>query len=207
MQLFSAEVPSFLVVVLNTLSRDMPTTEGALAQQPLGGGDGYVAMLKDDGSALVYGTYVGGKGDDWAVSTTTRPSTSRAMCTSPWTRPRPTFPSRSHGQHSIGTCSYNDECRFPVDFRGVSPATSFGTPDAGWHRCLGGYAPPSALKMASMHGSYRKVEETLPAIYILGELISKWNVATCRWLLDKPVSNSGRLKTMLRRTAASRGLA
>ncbi len=52
--------------------------------------------------------------------------------------------------------------------------------------------------MASMHGSYRKVEETIPAIHILGELISEWNVATCRWLLDEPVSNSGRLKTMLR---------
>jgi hypothetical protein len=58
--------------------------------------------------------------------------------------------------------------------------------------------------MASMHGSYRKVEETLPAIYILGELISKWNVATCRWLLDEPVSNSGRLKTMLREVGEER---
>jgi len=52
--------------------------------------------------------------------------------------------------------------------------------------------------LASMHGSYRKVEETLPAIEILGELIASWGVAACRWLLDQPVSNSGRLKTMLR---------
>jgi hypothetical protein len=58
--------------------------------------------------------------------------------------------------------------------------------------------------MASMHGSYRKVEETIPAIHILGELISEWNVATCRWLLDAPVSNSGRLKTMLRKVSAER---
>jgi hypothetical protein len=55
--------------------------------------------------------------------------------------------------------------------------------------------------MASMHGSYRKVEETIMAIYILGKLISDWKVDTCRWLLDEPVSNSGRLKTMLRKAA------
>jgi hypothetical protein len=52
--------------------------------------------------------------------------------------------------------------------------------------------------MASMHGSYRRVAETIPAIEMLGELIAQWNVAACRWLLDEPVSNSGRLKTMLR---------
>ncbi len=52
--------------------------------------------------------------------------------------------------------------------------------------------------MASMHGSYRKVDETIAAIHILGELISDLKVATCRWLMDEPVSNSGRLKTMLR---------
>ena len=59
--------------------------------------------------------------------------------------------------------------------------------------------------MASMHGSYRKVEETIPAIHILGELMSEWNVATCRWLLDEPVSNSGRLKTMIRQIGDERG--
>jgi hypothetical protein len=58
-----------VAIAFNTRSRDMPTTEGALSQVPLGGGDGYVAMLKDDGSGLVYGTYVGGQRQDWAVST------------------------------------------------------------------------------------------------------------------------------------------
>ncbi len=59
--------------------------------------------------------------------------------------------------------------------------------------------------MASMHGSYRKVEETVSAIGILGELISAWNVCSCRWFLDEPVSNSGRLKTMLREAADQHG--
>ncbi|QDT18464.1 DUF434 domain-containing protein [Gimesia chilikensis] len=59
--------------------------------------------------------------------------------------------------------------------------------------------------MASMHGSYRKVAETIPAIEILGELLAEWNVSSCRWLLDQPVSNSGRLKTMLRELSEERG--
>lgn len=57
--------------------------------------------------------------------------------------------------------------------------------------------------MASMHGSYRKVEETIPAIHLLGRQLAKWGVTACHWLLDQPVSNSGRLKTILRETAES----
>lgn len=59
--------------------------------------------------------------------------------------------------------------------------------------------------MASMHGSYRKVAETVPAIEILGILLEEWNVSACRWLLDQPVSNSGRLKTILREAAEEHG--
>lgn len=56
--------------------------------------------------------------------------------------------------------------------------------------------------MASMHGSYRKVEETLPAIRLIGEILEACQLAECYWLLDQPVSNSGRLKTMLYELAA-----
>ena len=59
--------------------------------------------------------------------------------------------------------------------------------------------------LASMYGTYRKVSETLPAIHVLGQLISEWEIATCHWLLDQPVSNSGRLKTMLREAGEQRG--
>jgi hypothetical protein len=59
--------------------------------------------------------------------------------------------------------------------------------------------------MASMHGSYRKVAETIPAIQMLGELLEQWKIGSCRWLLDKPVSNSGRLKTILREAAEEHG--
>ncbi len=56
-----------------------------------------------------------------------------------------------------------------------------------------------------MHGSYRRVEETVVAIRILGELMAQWGVGLGRWLLDEPVSNSGRLKKMLRAAAEERG--
>jgi hypothetical protein len=51
--------------------------------------------------------------------------------------------------------------------------------------------------IASVHGSYRTVEETLPALRLLGEHIAAWQPSQCRWLLDSPVSNSGRLKKLL----------
>ncbi len=59
--------------------------------------------------------------------------------------------------------------------------------------------------MASMHGSYRKVAETIPAIEILGEVLQQTAVESCHWLLDQPVSNSGRLRTKFLESAEARG--
>ncbi len=57
--------------------------------------------------------------------------------------------------------------------------------------------------MASMHGSYRKVQETAPALVRIGEFLAQAGIAAALWYLDSPVSNSGRLKTMIRETAAA----
>jgi len=59
--------------------------------------------------------------------------------------------------------------------------------------------------VASVHGSYRCVEETLPAILAIGLELAAMRPAACRWLLDRPVSNSGRLKTLLLEAAGSHG--
>ncbi|MCS6912048.1 MAG: DUF434 domain-containing protein [Myxococcales bacterium] len=59
--------------------------------------------------------------------------------------------------------------------------------------------------MASLHGSYRHVSETRPAIALVGEELSALGVGSCRWLLDSPVSNSGRLKGLLEEAAAQAG--
>ena len=51
--------------------------------------------------------------------------------------------------------------------------------------------------LASIHGTYRKVTETIPALQLVGEFLKEIGTARVRWLLDKPVSNSGRLKTLI----------
>jgi hypothetical protein len=59
--------------------------------------------------------------------------------------------------------------------------------------------------MASMHGTYRKVAETLPALGVLGRILEEERPAECRWLLDAPVSNSGRLRGIIEEMAAIGG--
>ena len=51
--------------------------------------------------------------------------------------------------------------------------------------------------LASIHGTYRKVTETIPAVQLTGEFLREAGVARTLWLLDSPVSNSGRLKTLI----------
>ncbi|HUT28948.1 MAG TPA: DUF434 domain-containing protein [Sedimentisphaerales bacterium] len=51
--------------------------------------------------------------------------------------------------------------------------------------------------LASIHGTYRKVTETIPAVRLIGQFLDQIGVAHAKWLLDSPVSNSGRLKTLI----------
>jgi hypothetical protein len=59
--------------------------------------------------------------------------------------------------------------------------------------------------IAGIHRRYRKVNETLPVLHLIGETTANWGVACCRWWLDKPVSNSGRLKALIREIATAAG--
>lgn len=59
--------------------------------------------------------------------------------------------------------------------------------------------------LASMHGSYRTVEETRPALQHIGGCLAQARVATCHWWLDQPVSNSGRLRRIVEEVAAAGG--
>jgi hypothetical protein len=60
--------------------------------------------------------------------------------------------------------------------------------------------------IAGIHGSYRKVAETLPALDRLTTLLQTLNVGSCHWLFDRPVSNSGRIRDVVLETAAERGI-
>jgi len=59
--------------------------------------------------------------------------------------------------------------------------------------------------MASVHGSWRKVQETVPAAELIGTFLVEQGASRVVWYFDRPVSNSGRLKTMLRQIAESQG--
>ncbi|MEM6292207.1 MAG: DUF434 domain-containing protein [Myxococcota bacterium] len=55
--------------------------------------------------------------------------------------------------------------------------------------------------LASVHGSYRRVEATAAAIDALVQTLVSWAPASVTWVLDRPVSNSGRLAGWLRDAA------
>ncbi len=59
--------------------------------------------------------------------------------------------------------------------------------------------------LASVHGTYRKVVETIPAVRLIGEFLRELGVSKALWLLDSPVSNSGRLKTLIGELARENG--
>ena len=59
--------------------------------------------------------------------------------------------------------------------------------------------------LASIHGTYRKVAETIPAVQLIGEFLQKIDTGKTLWLLDSPVSNSGRLKTLIGELAEKNG--
>jgi hypothetical protein len=56
--------------------------------------------------------------------------------------------------------------------------------------------------MSSVHGSYRSVAETEDAIRLISLTILNAKPASALWLLDQPVSNSGRLAQRIRELAA-----
>ncbi len=59
--------------------------------------------------------------------------------------------------------------------------------------------------LASIHGTYRKVAETIPALQLAGGFLQEIGSGEVLWLLDSPVSNSGRLKTLIGGLAREKG--
>jgi hypothetical protein len=59
--------------------------------------------------------------------------------------------------------------------------------------------------LSSVHGSYRAVEETERAVLLAGEALGALAPSSVLWVLDRPVSNSGRLAERVRAVARERG--
>lgn len=60
-------------------------------------------------------------------------------------------------------------------------------------KCLDG----NYRDISSVHGSYKRVVQTENSIELIGNILKDLQVKDVLWLLDAPVSNSGRLKQML----------
>ena len=60
--------------------------------------------------------------------------------------------------------------------------------------------------IAGVHGTWRRVEETVPALRLVGQfLAARVRPARCVWYLDAPVSNSGRLRGIIESAATEMG--
>lgn len=57
--------------------------------------------------------------------------------------------------------------------------------------------------IASVHGTYRKVEETIPAVDLILRSVNETGVADAAILLDRPVKNSGRLRALIEERAGA----
>jgi len=57
--------------------------------------------------------------------------------------------------------------------------------------------------IASVHGSYQCVEETSPAIHLIGQTLASLDIKSAHWYFDTPVSNSGRLRKLIEAQAAA----
>lgn len=51
--------------------------------------------------------------------------------------------------------------------------------------------------IASIHSTYKKVDETIPALLLIDKVLKELQVKHTQWYFDTPVSNSGRLKVLL----------
>jgi hypothetical protein len=59
--------------------------------------------------------------------------------------------------------------------------------------------------LAGVHGTYRRVVETSPALESLAAHLQGLGAGPVRWLFDRPVSNSGRIRSLVLEIARRRG--
>jgi len=57
--------------------------------------------------------------------------------------------------------------------------------------------------LASVHGTYRRVQETLPSLEALRDTLVQLRVGCVIFYLDRPVSNSGRLRVLIEQSFTS----
>ena len=129
------------------------------------------------------------------------------------------FQLRERQRKVVGRCACSDDAVQGRDARrsdlaglegrtlGIDGFNCLITIEAGLSRAPLFIARDSALRdAASVHGTYRKVEETEPALEALCTMLARARPAAIHWLFDRPVSNSGRLRGLAQACADRAGL-
>jgi hypothetical protein len=79
---------------------------------------------------------------------------------------------------------------------GLEAALSGGVILTGWDGCY--------RDLASVHARHHQVQETIPALTLAGDWAQAHGVSRCVWWLDRPISNSGRLRQTMLDLAATK---
>ena len=125
---------------------------------------------------------------------------------------------RLRQRSALQRCAVSDEARQRRRAREVEPQAVRGQPL--WldgynvlltvEAALGGgvvlHARDGAFRdMAAMRSHFRKVNQTRPALGLLGAYMDRIGCRQACWFLDRPISNSGRLKATMLQTAGEKG--
>ncbi len=123
-------------------------------------------------------------GDRYSLTARQRLAVRRSSCSdqSLQRRLRSQLPLHGDSQHSIGIDGYNLLIT-------LESALAGGMILIGRDGCY--------RDLAGIHGTYRKVVETAPAITTIASCLAAARAVRVDWYLDRPVSNSGRLKTFM----------
>jgi hypothetical protein len=149
-----------------------------------------LAWLLERGYALVSALKL--VGDRWALTERQRMAVARSTCSNAARRRR--------AEHQVSAEAVRGQ---PLVLDGFNVLTTIEAALGGAVILRGRDGVDRDL--AGVHGTYRKVEETRPALRLVGSLLGALGVAHALWLLDRPVSNSGRLKGLILERAVEQG--
>src|SRR5262249_6294815 len=131
-------------------------------------------------------------GDRWSLTDRQRMAVYRSAC-----------PDAALARRASRRVEPEDLARLPIEIDGVHLLTA---PQAALRGAVVLVGRDCCLRdVAGVHGTYRRVAETFPAAGLVGETLAALGAGRCVWHLDRPVSNSGRLRAILLAVAADRG--
>lgn len=92
-------------------------------------------------------------------------------------------------------CTGKDLCRQTVFIDGFNTIITLeiALSDSLLLKCMDG----NIRDLAGLRGTYRVIDKTARAVQVIAEVLKEWKVKKAVFYLDAPVSNSGRLKSLI----------